>query len=111
MYICLLVSVWVCIYACMYLEAHDVIPISVSAYRYSNWDCGNSTCLGVGMEVNHHDTSEDPYSSDTTRASDVIEVSLFNQNSGRNLSSVPLARKGRRGWGGVGRGRRGLVGT
>ena len=57
---------------------------SVSTHRFSSWSCGSGTCLGVGMEITHYETSEDPYSSDATRASDVIDVTLFNQNSGRN---------------------------
>ena len=63
---------------------HGVIPVSVSAHRFSSWSCGASNCLGVGTEITHYDTSEDPYSSDGTRASDVIDVTLFNQETGRN---------------------------
>ncbi|KAL8606220.1 hypothetical protein ACOMHN_043438 [Nucella lapillus] len=48
---------------------------------YSSWSCRSSSCLGVGIEMNHYDTTEDPYSTDTDRLSDVIDLNLFNPDS------------------------------
>ncbi|KAL8606224.1 hypothetical protein ACOMHN_043442 [Nucella lapillus] len=58
---------------------------------YSSWSCRSSSCLGVGIEMNHYDTTEDPYSTDTDRLSDVIDLNLFNPDSGDDLAVTSLS--------------------
>lgn len=56
---------------------------------YTRWSCGaSSLCLGVGIEISHYDTDSDPYFTDNSRASDIIEIKLFNQESGKLTNNV-----------------------
>ncbi|PVD33216.1 hypothetical protein C0Q70_04467 [Pomacea canaliculata] len=57
--------------------------------RYNRWSCGSSQCLGVGVEVFHYSTNTYPNPPpDSTLSADVVTLTLFDQNSGADISNI-----------------------